>query len=200
MLARLAQLGRATGIHLLVATQRPSVDVITGTIKSNFASRISFTVTSIADSRTILDRGGGEKLLGRGDMLFLPSDQLKPKRLQGIFVNDFEIERVIENWRGQSSAHLPQLEIEEEPPEADAPASRNGRRAAPRAGENDDSLLEQAIALAQTRRSLSITALQTRLGIGFPKAARLMDELEECGVVGPQEQGKPRRVTAYQPE
>ncbi|MGD9890303.1 MAG: DNA translocase FtsK [Dehalococcoidia bacterium] len=175
-ICRLAQLARATGIHLIVATQRPSVDVITGLIKANFPTRIAFAVTSQVDSRTILDSAGAEKLLGRGDMLYMPTDEAKPRRLQGVYVSDAEIERLVDFW---TSAHFRNLKpetfdhlVEEAKAEQDAEE------------DEDDPLLEKARALAAEHTRVSTSMLQRRLRIGYPRAARLMDILEEEGLVG----------------
>ncbi len=182
-LVRIAQLGRATGIHLIVATQRPSVDVVTGIIKANFPSRISFSVTSQIDSRTVIDTPGAEKLLGRGDMLFLPVDQPKPIRVQGGLLSESEINLIISHWKNQSSFELPQLEPE-----------TNDENITLQFTDKTDSLFKQAVELAVNQKKLSTSLLQRRLRIGYPRAARLMDELEEAGVVGPGESGKPRNV------
>jgi S-DNA-T family DNA segregation ATPase FtsK/SpoIIIE len=182
---RLAQLGRATGIHLVVATQRPSVDVITGLIKANFPSRISFAVASQVDSRTILDSVGAEKLLGRGDMLFQPPDTPKPRRVQGAFISDSEIEELVEYWRNQQGVLPPDIPLDIV--EADKPTGRHD-------GELGDELLEKAWDMATQYNRLSTSLLQRRLRIGYPRAARLMDLLEEEGVVGPGEAGKSREV------
>ncbi|MBI4233126.1 MAG: DNA translocase FtsK [Chloroflexi bacterium] len=176
-LCRLAQLGRAVGIHLVVATQRPSVDVITGLIKANFPSRVSFSVSSQVDSRTILDGVGAEKLLGRGDMLFLPLNYVKPKRMQGVFISDEEIHRLVEAWKGQAGNPVPPIPLE----------------SAEDADEGDE-LLERAKALAERYHRLSVSMLQRRLGIGYPRAARLLDRLEELGVVAAGDPGKSREV------
>jgi S-DNA-T family DNA segregation ATPase FtsK/SpoIIIE len=180
-LCRLAQMGRATGIHLVVATQRPSVDVVTGLIKANFPARISFAVTSQTDSRVILDSGGAENLLGRGDMLFAAPQQAGMIRLQGCFVSDKEIERLIDFWRaGEGEGELEQLPL----PWLDVESE-----------DVEDDLLQQAIKLAQGRGRLSTSFVQRQLRIGFPRAARLMDQLEEQGVVGPDEgAGRGREV------
>ncbi len=172
-LCRLAQLARATGIHLVVATQRPSVDVVTGLIKANFPTRISFAVTSQVDSRTILDAVGAEKLLGRGDMLYMPTEASKPKRLQGSFVSDTEIERLVYFWGNQrqmtGSINFDELaEL----------ASLSQRMALP------DSLLEEARRLAQEHKHISTSFLQRRLRIGYPRAARLMETLKQEGLAG----------------
>ncbi len=190
-ICRLAQLGRATGIHMIIATQRPSVDVLTGLIKANFPSRISFGVTSQVDSRTILDTGGADKLLGRGDMLYLPLDASKPSRVQSVFIGDSEIEKLVNFW--ESSPKLPLEEIdllgggEEEAdgaPEVDDP--------------NRDEMIDKAVEIALSHRKLSTSLLQRRLRIGYPRAARLMDQLEEEGIVGPGDGSKSRDVIMNQ--
>jgi DNA segregation ATPase FtsK/SpoIIIE, S-DNA-T family len=183
-ICRIAQLGRATGIHLVIATQRPSVDVVTGLIKANFPARISFAVTSQVDSRVILDQGGAENLLGRGDMLFMSPQQPAPIRVQGCFVSDKEIGRLVAFWRGQ-----PQ-------PADQAPLFPPWL--GPEVEEEDD-LLEQAIRLAAGRQTISTSFVQRRLSIGFPRAARLVDRLEERGIVGPDEGGgRGRKVLGSQ--
>jgi S-DNA-T family DNA segregation ATPase FtsK/SpoIIIE len=169
---RLAQLARAVGIHLIVATQRPSVDVVTGLIKANFPTRISFAVTSQVDSRTILDMGGAEKLLGRGDMLYMPTEAAKPKRLQGCYVSDNERERLVYFWSNQKREGAAQLKIEELA--ALAGAGKGGVPA--------DPLLDSARQLAKEYKHISTSFLQRKLRIGYPRAARLMEELEEEGV------------------
>ena len=183
-MVRLAQLGRATGVHLVVATQRPSVDVVTGLIKANFPSRISFSVMSQIDSRTILDSPGAEKLLGKGDMLYLPVDRAKPTRIQGVMLTDIEIEKIVQHWKKQSGPDLPELSINPIQDSPDFDISDTG----------DDSLYNNALQLTESQRTLSVSLLQRRLRIGYPRAARLMDELEENGVVGPGDGGKPRQV------
>jgi len=170
ILCRLAQLARATGIHLIVATQRPSVDVVTGLIKANFPTRISFAVTSQVDSRTILDMAGAEKLLGRGDMLFMPTEAAKPKRLQGCFVSDAETERLVYFWGSQRREEAATPKIEELVP---SPGRREGFPA--------DPLLETARQLLQEHKHISASFLQRRLRIGYPRAARIMEQLEEEG-------------------
>ncbi|MFQ5997549.1 MAG: DNA translocase FtsK, partial [Dehalococcoidales bacterium] len=171
ILCRLAQLARATGIHLVVATQRPSVDVVTGLIKANFPTRISFAVTSQVDSRTILDGGGAEKLLGRGDMLYMPTEAAKPKRLQGCFVSDAEVERLVYFWNSQRPEEAAQLKVEEIVPSSTLAASRGVYP--------EDPLLEAARELSQQHQHISTSFLQRRLHIGYPRAARLMEQLEE---------------------
>ena len=168
ILCRLAQLARATGIHLVVATQRPSVDVVTGLIKANFPTRISFAVTSQVDSRTILDIGGAEKLLGGGDMLYMPTEAAKPKRLQGCYVSDAETERLVYFWGNQRREEEAPLKIEELAPTAPR-----------RGGLSRDPLLEAAKQLLQEHKHISTSYLQRKLSIGYPRAARIMEQLEE---------------------
>ena len=199
-LTRLAQLGRATGIHLVVATQRPSVDVVTGLIKANFPSRISFAVVSQVDSRTILDGAGAEKLLGKGDMLFLSTDTPKPQRVQGAYLSDREIQRIMDFWHNQAGPPLPVINLEPEPGdvgtvEDDEGASARDTFPAPRKGGNSgEDLMAKAIELAGRHSQISTSLLQRRLGIGYPRAARLMDQLEDQGILGPGAPGKPREV------
>ncbi|MBN1643857.1 MAG: DNA translocase FtsK, partial [Dehalococcoidales bacterium] len=170
ILCRLAQLARAIGIHLIVATQRPSVDVVTGLIKANFPTRISFAVTSQVDSRTILDSVGAEKLLGKGDMLYMPTDASKPKRLQGCFVADSEIERLVYFWSSQNFEEVVPLKIEALPPTAG-----HSVREPPK-----DVLLEEAKKIAlEHGGQISTSFLQRRLQIGYPRAARLKELLDE---------------------
>jgi len=171
-LCRLAQLARATGIHLVVATQRPSVDVVTGLIKANFPTRISFAVTSQVDSRTILDVAGAEKLLGRGDMLYMPTEASKPKRLQGTYVSDAEIERLVNFWARQYNPTMGYVNFEQA-----TQAVQEGPAF------SEDPLLEEAKRLAQEHKNISASYLQRRLHIGYPRAARLMEMLQEAGLV-----------------
>jgi S-DNA-T family DNA segregation ATPase FtsK/SpoIIIE len=183
-IARLAQMARAVGIHLIVATQRPSVDVITGVIKANFPSRIAFNVQSKTDSRTILDMNGAEKLLGKGDMLFLPAASPEPVRVHGSFLSTDEAQRLVAFWRDQ-----PSMPYEYEPPDDDVP----GRSAA---GELklDDPLLDDARKLVVQFQQGSVSFLQRRLRVGYSRAARLIDMLEQMGVVGPFQGSKARDV------
>jgi DNA segregation ATPase FtsK/SpoIIIE, S-DNA-T family len=168
-LCRLAQLARATGIHLIVATQRPSVDVITGLIKANFPTRISFSLTSQIDSRTILDTPGAEKLLGRGDMLYMPTDAAKPKRLQGPFLSDTEIDKLVKFWSSQpKSASRLQVNFAE-----------IARRTAAESEDEEDELMEEARQLAAQYNSISSSFLQRKLKIGYPRAARIMEKLTD---------------------
>jgi S-DNA-T family DNA segregation ATPase FtsK/SpoIIIE len=187
LLTRLAQLARATGIHLVIATQRPSVDVVTGLIKANFPSRISFAVTSSVDSRVVLDTPGAEKLLGRGDMLYMASDSSKLVRLQGCFVSDDELARLVHFWREKAITEMRDV-IQEPPWKTMGGDGKDG----------DEQLIEQAVALVREFDRTSISFLQRKLGIGYPRAARLMDQLEERGIVGPDEGGgKPRAVLIH---
>ena len=182
LIVRLAQLGRATGIHLVVATQRPSVDVVTGLIKANFPSRVSFAVMSQIDSRTVLDSVGAEKLIGKGDMLFSPIDNAQMSRIQGVFLTENDIQNLTNQWKpAYEKYQLQMLDIKED--ENISTTHVTG-----------DSLYDQALDLSTQSKTLSTSLLQRRLRIGYPRAARLMDELEENGIVGPGEAGKPRKV------
>ena len=192
-LCRLAQLGRATGIHLIIATQRPSVDVVTGLIKANFPSRISFGVTSQVDSRTILDTAGADKLLGRGDMLYLPLDASKPSRVQSVFIGDEEIGDIVDFW--QKSPWPPLRDIDLLTGEG---LDEDGGAEEANSTPDRDDMFNKAMELAQTHRKLSTSLLQRRLRIGYPRAARLMDQLEEEGVVGPSDGSKSRDVIINQ--
>ncbi len=188
-ICRLAQLGRATGIHLIVATQRPSVDVVTGLIKANFPSRISFAVVSQVDSRTILDSAGAERLLGKGDMLFLSGETPKPQRVQSAYVSDREIGQIVDFWRSQDGPPLQPLDLEPDPQE-----HQNGSSSGSEHGGGQDELMDKAIELTSRYSHLSTSLLQRRLRIGYPRAARLMDQLEDDGIIGSGEQGKSREV------
>ncbi|MFC0296777.1 FtsK/SpoIIIE family DNA translocase [Geobacillus jurassicus] len=179
-ITRLAQMARAAGIHLIIATQRPSVDVITGVIKANIPSRIAFSVSSQIDSRTILDMGGAEKLLGRGDMLFLPMGASKPVRVQGAFVSDQEVEEVVRFVAGQQQAQYYEEMLVE-----DSESSSSAL---------EDDLYDEAVRLVVEMQSASVSMLQRRFRIGYNRAARLIDAMEERGVVGPYEGSKPRAV------
>lgn len=182
-LCRLAQMARATGIHLVVATQRPSTDVITGLIKANFPARISFSVTSNTDSRVILDTTGAEQLLGQGDMLYLSPEAGEPVRVQGCFVSDNEIERLVTHWQRV----MPDFEPQDAPWE--------GLLSRMNFIEEKDDMLEDAIALAQKVDTISTSLIQRRLRVGFPRAARLMEALYDMGLVDdPKEGGRTRRT------
>ncbi|GAA5415162.1 DNA translocase SpoIIIE [Paraliobacillus ryukyuensis] len=179
-ITRLAQMARAAGIHLIIATQRPSVDVITGVIKANIPSRIAFSVSSQTDSRTILDSGGAEKLLGRGDMLFTPVGSSKPTRIQGAFLSDEEVERIVDYCVEQQKAQYQEEMIPEEESEVK--------------NEVDDELFDDAVQLIIEMQSASVSMLQRRFRIGYTRAARLIDAMEDRGIVGPYEGSKPRSV------
>ncbi|MCD4783099.1 MAG: DNA translocase FtsK [Candidatus Eremiobacteraeota bacterium] len=183
-ICRIAQLGRASGIHLILATQRPSVDVITGLIKANVPSRIAFAVSSQVDSRTILDRVGAEKLLGKGDMLYLPVDASEPRRIQGVFVSGEEIEKVVEFWKKQPPPeNIIPIVIEESPGKGKGKSDDEG-----------DELLPDAIEIIKMTRQASVSNLQRKMKIGYARAGRIMDQLENRGVVGPAQGSKPRKI------
>lgn len=184
-LVRLAQMARATGIHLIVATQRPSTDVVTGLIKANFPARLAFAVASGVDSRVILDTSGAESLLGRGDMLFLNPEVGNPIRAQGVMITDMEIERIIAHWQKNvevDNAAPPWEKLLSEPEENE-----------------DEGLIEQAVSIVRQSQRASASLLQRRLRIGYPRAARLLDQLEEMGVVGPSQGGGKERDVLLSP-
>jgi S-DNA-T family DNA segregation ATPase FtsK/SpoIIIE len=180
-ICRLAQMARAAGIHLIIATQRPSVDVITGVIKANIPSRIAFAVSAQTDSRTILDMGGAEKLLGRGDMLYLPVGASKPVRLQGTYLSDEEVEQVVSFVKEQQEAKYVQEMI---------PTSNEGKNM----DDPQDDLYLDAVQLVVEAKTASVSLLQRRLRVGYSRAARLIDSMEQNGIVGPYEGSKPREV------
>ncbi len=190
-ICRLAQLARAAGIHLIIATQRPSVNVITGLIKANMPSRIAFSVTSGIDSRTILDMNGAEKLLGKGDMLFYPQGLQKPVRVQGAFVSDGEVSDVVEFLTEQNGVAGYNKELEEKVANA-ASGAAGGSTAAPE--DSRDAYFADAARLLMDKEKASVSMLQRYFKIGFNRAARIMDQLEEAGVVGPEEGTKPRKI------
>ncbi len=187
---RLAQKARAAGIHLILATQRPSVNVITGTIKANFPSRIAFAVTSFVDSKTILDTGGAEKLLGKGDMLYAPSDQAEPTRIQGCYIDGKEVERVVEFIKANNNYEF-DSNIERKLTEA---PRANGNPFSADAEAQNDELLPYALRLFIENGQASITMLQRRFRIGFARAANLVDELERRGYITPADGAKQRSV------
>ncbi|GAB4207155.1 MAG: DNA translocase FtsK [Roseiflexaceae bacterium] len=214
LICRLAQMARATGMHLIIATQRPSVDVVTGLIKANFPSRIAFAVTSQIDSRVILDTNGAEQLLGRGDMLYLGGDAAKPVRIQGTYVSDHEVERIVNFWRtakppepgtsapaahstnganGANGHGEPKADGAVAPAAPAAPPALKGPAEFLSADEQDE-LLPAAIKLVQHHSRASASLLQRRLRIGYSKAAQLIDLLEQQGYVGPAEDGRSREV------
>jgi len=190
-LTRLAQMARAVGIHLVVATQRPSVDIITGLIKANFPARISFAVASGVDSRVILDTTGAETLMGRGDMLYLAPDASGPQRLQGCFVADDEIDGVVNYWKDWQTRHP------EAKPAAEAPWEQSMTR---RESLNEtEPLLEDAIDLVVREGEASASLIQRRLGIGYPRAAQILDMLTELGVIGKAKDGGRNREVLMKP-
>lgn len=184
-IVRLAQMARAAGIHMILATQRPSVDVITGLIKANVPSRISFAVSSGVDSRTILDQVGAEKLLGRGDMLFLPIGGAKPERVQGAFISVTEVEKIVSWVKEQQEAVYNEDMI---PSKNDSDSQTNDD------DEPEDEFYDQAVALVRKQQSASVSMLQRRFRIGYNRAARIVDAMEAKGIVGPSEGSKPRQV------
>lgn len=193
-ICRLAQMARAAGMHLVIATQRPSVDVITGIIKANIPSRIALSVSSQVDSRTILDMSGAEKLLGNGDLLFSPVGTSKPVRIQGCFLSDSEVESVVDFIKGQEKAEYDDEVIQEIDRQAAAEKKKGGGAAEAEGGEDSDEMLPKAIEVVVEAQMASTTLLQRRLRLGYARAARLVDELESRGIVGPFEGSKPRKV------
>jgi len=193
-ICRLAQKARAAGMHLIVATQRPSVDVITGLIKANIPARIAFAVSSQIDSRTILDGGGAEKLLGMGDMLFLPLGASKPIRVQGTYVKDGEIEKVIDFSKQDYTADYNQEMITSMENIAAATGNKGGGAATADGGDQRDEMTTKAIEVVVDAGQASTSLLQRKLKLGYARAARIMDEMEEMGIIGPYEGSKPRQV------
>ena len=192
-ICRLAQKARAAGMHLVLATQRPSVNVITGVIKANIPSRIAFAVSSQVDSRTILDMSGAEKLLGKGDMLFSPIGMSKPKRVQGCFVSDDEIEAVVEFVKSEASVQYSE-EINSEIERLSEVEKAGGRRGDDDGVPDKDVLYGQAVELVLRNKDASTTFLQRKLNIGYARAARIMDQLCDSGIIGPSQGSKPRDV------
>jgi S-DNA-T family DNA segregation ATPase FtsK/SpoIIIE len=189
-ICRLAQMARATGIHVIIATQRPSVDVVTGLIKANFPARIAFAVASSVDSRVILDTPGAERLLGRGDMLFVPPDAPAPIRLQGAFVSNEELRRIVMYWKGGRDFDMPARSSLATG--APSPPKSTGAVQQPlidMSAAFEDDLLPDAIAIIMAENRCSISLLQRRLRIGYTRSARIVDLLEEKGVIGPPKSG-----------
>jgi len=186
-ITRLAQMARATGIHLIVATQRPSVDVITGLIKANITCRIAFNVTSMVDSRVIIDSPGAEKLLGRGDMLYIPPNQAKPSRIQGTYVSEPEIQKLMDFLK--KSGLKPQYTEE-------VTTKYKAKTVGTAGGSTQevDELFDEAVRVVCDYDRASASLLQRRLSIGYARAARVLDQLEQAGVVSPQEGSKPREI------
>lgn len=183
-IARLAQKARAAGMHLILATQRPSVDVITGTIKANVPSRIAFAVASSVDSRTILDMGGAEKLLGKGDMLFYPSKYPKPKRIQGAFISDGEVERLVDFVKSNNEIKNT-VESKIEQAIEDKKVNIDNEK---------DPLFKEAVELVVNDEQASISYIQRKLKVGYSRAGRIVDQMEEMGIIGPHEGSKPRKL------
>ena len=189
---RIAAKARAAGMHLIIATQRPSVDVVTGVIKANIPTRIAFAVSSQIDSRTILDFAGAEKLLGRGDMLFSPIGSTKPNRLQGCFVSDSEVEAVVKYIKGESTAEYDDnimVEIERQ-----AAIEKKQKTGLEEDGPDTDPMLEEAIRVVVENGMASTSLLQRKLKLGYARAARIVDEMENRGIVGPYDGPRPRQV------
>ena len=192
-IVRIAQMARAAGMHLVIATQRPSADVITGIMKANIPSRISFAVASQIESRIILDTTGAEKLLGRGDMLYNPLGAPKPLRVQGCFITTGEIEAVVEFVKKTGTPDYSQEVMDHI--ERQAEGADNGSAAAGGSGEEEeDEMLPKAIEVVVETGQASVSMLQRRLKLGYSRAARLVDQMEERGIVGPFEGSKPRQV------
>jgi S-DNA-T family DNA segregation ATPase FtsK/SpoIIIE len=193
-ICRLAQMARATGIHLVLSTQRPSVDVITGLIKANVPTRIAFNVSSMIDSRVVLDMPGAEKLLGRGDMLYIPADQSKPSRIQGTYVSESEVGKVVDFLKTKNVA----VEYTDEVTKQPVGISKRGGGGI--GSDGKDSLFEDALRLICQHDKASASLLQRRLSVGYARAARILDQLEEAGVIGPGEGSKPRDVLIKNPD
>jgi DNA segregation ATPase FtsK/SpoIIIE, S-DNA-T family len=198
LLARLTQMARATGIHLIIATQRPSVNVLTGLIKANVPARIAFAVSSMIDSRVVLDMPGAERLLGRGDMLYLPPDEAKPTRIQGAFIDD-EVKAIVDHWLAVSP--VPQYA----PEWLDLPSSKESSNSAGGGGgwdEEEEPYMQQALDIVRAQGTASASMLQRRLRIGYNRAARIIEQMEEDGVIGPADgaKGRPVLVSFEEPD
>jgi S-DNA-T family DNA segregation ATPase FtsK/SpoIIIE len=193
-ICRIAQKARAAGMHLIVATQRPSVDVVTGLIKANIPSRIAFAVSSMVDSRTIIDIGGAEKLMGKGDMLFFPTGAIKPERIQGCFVSDSEVEKVVAYLKSDHNNEYDEDVMNEI--ERQAAKEKSAKSGLPEDAVEDDgdSMLNEAIECVVDAGQASTSLLQRRLRLGYARAARIIDQMEERGIIGPFEGAKPRQV------
>ena len=204
VLCRLAQMARATGIHLIIATQRPSVDVVTGLIKANFPARVAFAVASSVDSRVILDTPGAERLLGRGDMLFMPPDISQPLRLQGAFVSDHELDRLIHFWRtavepGKSTEQVdfprPMTASHTDEIAASQPALfPDFEEETQLASQFEDELLPTAVEIFLAENRASVSLLQRRLRIGYTRSARLVEQLTDMGIVMLETEGQFRKI------
>jgi S-DNA-T family DNA segregation ATPase FtsK/SpoIIIE len=187
-ICRLAQLARATGIHLVIATQRPSVDVITGLIKANISSRIAFAVSSQVDSRTILDMNGAERLIGRGDMLFMPIDASKPFRIQGCYLSEVETNALVKYLKEQDT---PEYSIVVDTPGYEGESGGGGGY---ESGGDDDDLFEACVRLVVTNGQASTSMLQRRFKVGYTRAARIVDLMHDRGIVGPPDGARPREI------
>ncbi len=196
-ICRIAQMARATGIHLVLATQRPSVDVITGLIKANVPARIAFNVSSMIDSRVIIDMPGAEKLLGRGDMLYVPPDQSKPSRIQGTYVSEHEVNKVVDFLKEKNT---PVAYTEEVVNQSLSGWKKGGTLSSNTTSDGKDALFEDALRLICQHDKASASLLQRRLSVGYARAARILDQLEEAGVIGPGEGSKPRDVLVKNPD
>ncbi|MBQ7870842.1 MAG: DNA translocase FtsK, partial [Oscillospiraceae bacterium] len=194
-ICRIAQMGRASGIHLVIATQRPSADVITGLMKANIPSRIAFAVSSAMESRIILDTPGAEKLVGKGDMLFAPLGQGKPKRVQGCFVTDDEVQAVVNAIKEKTDSDYSSEILEQIEKRAEQNGKGGAEPAAAASSESEgDELLPAAVEVILETGQASVSMLQRRLKLGYARAARIVDEMEERGIVGPFEGAKPRQL------
>lgn len=189
-ITRIAQMARATGIHLILATQRPSVDVITGLMKANIPSRMAFNVPSLIDSRVVLDMPGAEKLVGRGDMLYLPSDQAKPKRIQGPYLSEKDISNIVEFLKKRT----PVVHYTEEVTEQEVSIGSGGMRGGNISGDGQDPLFKQALDIVYQDGKASASLIQRRLSVGYARAARIIDQMEAAGIIGPQQGSKPREL------
>ncbi len=196
-ICRIAQMARATGIHLVLATQRPSVDVITGLIKANVPTRIAFNVSSMIDSRVIIDMPGAEKLLGRGDMLYVPPDQSKPSRIQGTYVSEHEVNKVVDFLKEKNT---PVAYTEEVINQSLSGWKKGGQSSGNTSSDGKDALFEDALRLICQHDKASASLLQRRLSVGYARAARILDQLEEAGIIGPGEGSKPRDVLVKNPD
>ena len=201
IITRLAQMARATGIHLIISTQRPSADVVTGLIKANFPARIAFAVASLIDSRVILDHPGAERLLGRGDMLFQSPDSVQPLRMQGTFVSDAELRKLVRHWRGfNSNNNVSSIETNAKVNESENISVESHQSQDVTAEietlakeEDRDELYATAVETVQSQNRASISMLQKHLRIGYTRAAKLIDDLEDSGIVGPAKSGAKQR-------
>ena len=191
---RITQMARAAGIHLIVATQRPSTDIITGVVKANIPSRISFAVSSQIDSRTILDMGGAEKLLGKGDMLFLPMGESIPMRVQGAFVSEEEIEKLVNYTISQQKAIYDESLTVDRSESSSSSGGSNGGDDYVSSDEYDDPIYNEVVDFAVSTGKISASLIQRKFRLGYNRAARIIDLLEERGIIGPPNGSKPREV------